>query len=100
MELGLEVNTEKCEIFFLKEDCVDDMNNVNEICRGINVVEDFTLLEAAVTFNVKHNKRRRIEIIDQTCGILSSKKLFWNTENDLFIPNRSFVEISTTSQRL
>lgn len=42
--MGLEVNTDKCEIFFLNEDCLNELQKFNEIYPGIKEVTELTLL--------------------------------------------------------
>lgn len=94
-ELGLEVNTKKCEIHFLKKTTNNDIEEFEEICPGIKEVEELTLLGSAITLNIGNEllkkKENELRLLFSRLELLNKHVAYYLLKHCLGIPKLTYM---------
>lgn len=94
-ELALEVNTEKCEIFFLNQRNENEIKEFEEIFAGIKEVDELVLLGSAITLNAGEKllkkKENELKLLFNRLDSLNKHVAYYLLKHCLGIPKLTYL---------
>lgn len=94
-ELGLEVNTEKCEIHFLTKTSSNDIEEFEEIFPGIKEVNELILLGSAITLDAGNKwlkkKENKLKLLFSRLDSLNKHVAYYLLKHCLGIPKLTYL---------